>query len=328
MDADTGRLAWKTQVPVEGGPGPMALDPRKDFLYVGNRNSQRLASYRIERRTGNLSLVGDVPLQGEPVAMEMDRTGRFILSAHFYQSTAAVHAVDADGVIVFPPVEWRYTHYGAHGIQVDRSNRFLFVPHVARNGGPNAVAQFRFDDTTGRITPNTPPFLHLKEYVGPRHMASHPSLDVLYSSDEQGASVTAYHLDPSGGTLANFQTISTVPEGFTPADEINCSQLKVSPDGRFLFVITRGHNSIASFTIDPATGALAAAGRVPTEPDARPLCLDPEGRFAVAAGGGMSKYGRLATYRIDQASGQLTPLETYDGGNGPMWILITRLDEG
>jgi len=39
------------------------------------------------------------------------------------------------------------------------------------------------------------------------------------------------------------------------------------------------HDSIASFTIDPTTGRLSEADRVKTEPDVRPLCLDPTGRF-------------------------------------------------
>jgi ketosteroid isomerase-like protein len=39
----------------------------------------------------------------------------------------------------------------------------VFVPHVARSGGPNAVAQFHFDERSGRLTPNTPAFLSLKD---------------------------------------------------------------------------------------------------------------------------------------------------------------------
>lgn len=81
MDPSTGKLTWQRQVAVDGGPGPLAIDPGKNFLYVGNRDSQKLSSYRIDQSTGGLSLVGAVPLQGEPVQMSTDRTGRFLLSA-------------------------------------------------------------------------------------------------------------------------------------------------------------------------------------------------------------------------------------------------------
>ena len=324
MDPGTGKLTWQEPVALDGGPDPMAFDPRKRFLYVACRDQQKLVSYRIDPKTGGLSLIGSVPLQGEPIQIVTDRTGRFLLSVFFYQSTIGVHAISDAGVIAFPPVEWRYTAYGCHGIEVDPSNRFVFVPHVARSGGPNAVAQFTFDQKTGRVTPNTPPFLNLHENQGPRHLLVHPTLHVAYSADEQGASATAYRLDPATGTLANFQTISTVPSDYTPKTQATCSELQFSPDGKWLFVVTRGHNSIASFAIDPTSGRLTEAGRVPTEPGVRPFCVDPEGRFAIAAGSG-GDAGRVATYRVNQDNGQLTPLEFYPGGNGPMWILMQRL---
>jgi 6-phosphogluconolactonase (cycloisomerase 2 family) len=90
-----------------------------------------------------------------------------------------------------------------------------------------------------------------------------------------------------------------------------------------LFVVTREHNSIASFAIDQTTGRLSEAHRVPTEPDVRPLCLDPSGRFMTAAGSGGTA-GRLVTYEVSAATGKMTPLEAYDAGNGPMWILMMR----
>ncbi len=323
MDPDTGALTWRERVPLAGGPDPLALDPRSRFLYAASRDRQKLDSYRVDSGTGALAHIGEVPLQGEPIQVITDRTGRFLLGAYFYQSTIGVHAIDDAGVIAFPPVEWRYTAYGAHGIEIDASNRFVFVPHVARSGGPNAVAQFTFDANTGRLTPNPEPFLYLRGNQGPRHIICHPTLNVAYSSDEQGCSATAYRLDPETGVLIDFQSIATVP-GYTPRTEITCSAVQVSPDGRFLFVVTREHNSIASFAIDQTNGELTHIGWVATEPDVRPLCLDPEGRFLVTAGSGTNS-GRLATYEINQATGELIPLEVYEGGNGPMWILMTRL---
>ena len=319
VDPGTGALAWQEDVAVDGGPAPLAIDPGKNFLYVGRRGKQEISSYRIDQRTGGLSLLGTAPLQGEPVYVATDRTGRFVLSAYYYQSTAAVHAVNGDGVATFPPIEWRYTAGGAHAIQTDPSNRFAFVPHIA-NRGPNAIFQFRFDENTGRLTPNTPPRHSPREYLGPRAFVFHPTRDIVYFSDEQGSSVTAYTLDPSAGTLAPFQTISTLPAGY--GDSNTCSQIQIAPSGKFLYAPNRGHNSVASFTIDSSTGRLTATGRVPTEPVPRALSLDPDGSFLFVAG---LNSGRLASYQVHPDTGELTPLETYEAGNRPMWVLITRL---
>ena len=323
MDPATGKVTWRQQVPVEGGPDPLAFDPRHRFLYVACRDRRQLSSYRIDPVTGGLSLIGTVPIEGEPIQIVTDRTGRFLLSVYFYQSTIGVHAISDQGVIAPQPIEWRVTSYGCHGIEVDPSNRYVFVPHVTRSGGPNAVAQFRFDEKTGRLAWNAPAFLTLTEHEGPRHLLVHPTLNMAYSADEQGASATAYRLDPATGLLAKVQSISTVPGNYTVKSEITCSELLIHPNGRLLFVVTREHDSIASFTIDQTTGRLTAADRVATEPGVRPLCLDPSGRFMAAAGSGGTA-GRMVTYEVNTTTGKMTPRDAYDAGNGPMWILMMQ----
>jgi 6-phosphogluconolactonase len=105
-------------------------------------------------------------------------------------------------------------------------------------------------------------------------------------------------LDRASGTLASAQTISTLPAGFTTRN--TCSQIHLTPSGRFLYVGNRGHNSIAGFAVDPATGRLTPAGHVPTEAVPSAFCLDPEGRLLFAAG---TASGRLASYRINGATG-------------------------
>ena len=239
LDSMTGALSFQEDVPIEGGPAPLALDPAKRFLYVGRRGRQEIATYRINQGTGGLSFVGSVPLQGEPVYVATDRSGRFILSAYYYQSTAAVHAIDDRGVATFPPVEWRYTGHGAHAMLTDRSNRFAYVPHIA-NRGPNAIFQFRFDAQTGKLTPTDPPMHSPSEYLGPRALAFHPSLNVVYFSDEQGSSVTAYNIHSSMGTLTPLQTIPTLPDDYSGSN--TCSQIQITTSGKFLFVPNRGHN--------------------------------------------------------------------------------------
>ena len=104
MDPATGKVAWREQVPIEGGPDPLAFDPRHRFLYVACRDRRQLSSYRIDPSTGGLSLIGTVPIEGEPIQIVIDRTGRFLLSVYFYQSTIGVHAINEQGKS--PPRRW------------------------------------------------------------------------------------------------------------------------------------------------------------------------------------------------------------------------------
>jgi 6-phosphogluconolactonase len=193
------------------------------------------------------------------------------------------------------------------------------VPHIAGRG-PNEIWQFRFDEQTGHLTPNSPPKVIPEQPVGPRHFCFHPGKDLLYFSNEQGCSVTAYRLDTSAGTLAPLQTVSTLPAGYTGQN--TCSQIQIAPSGKFLYAPNRGHNSIACFAVDAATGLLTSLGQAPSETVPRAFSLDPDGKFLYAAG---LESGRLAAYRIDADSGILQPLKTYPVGARPMWVMIARL---
>jgi 6-phosphogluconolactonase len=244
-----------------------------------------------------------------------------------------MHRLGEDGAVGAEPVCRLDTATGAHAISTDRSNRFAFVPHIARlndnvlepprdNPGPNMILQFRFDADSGRLSPNSPFRVEPSERLGPRHYCFHPSLDLVYFSNEQGCSITGYRLDPSAGTLTAAQTISSLPDGYSARN--TCSQIHLTPSGRFLYVANRGHNSIAGFAVDPAKGRLSSLGHTPTEAVPSAFGLDPAGRFLLAAG---SATGRLASYRINDQTGALTPLATYAVGQRPMAVLATRLGD-
>ena len=67
------------------------------------------------------------------------------------------------------------------------------------------------------------------------------------------------------------------------------------------------------------TGKLSAIGHQLTEPTPRVFNIDGAGNFLFVGGQGS---GRLATYRINRQSGELSPLATYAVGESPMWVLF------
>jgi 6-phosphogluconolactonase len=329
LDADTGQLTPRAEVPAAGGPSVMAISPDQQTLYVGYRTQPAISSSRIDQNTGGLTLQGTAAQQHAPTFLAPDRTGRYLLCAYYQGGGAAVHPLTADGAVGAPPLGWLATAPGAHAITTDPSNRFAFVPHIARlndnvleppkeNPGPNVIMQFRFDAQTGSLTPNSPFRVEQTDRLGPRHYCFHPALDVAYFSNEQGCSVTAYRLDRATGTLSAVQTITTLPAGHSARN--TCSQIHLTASGRYLYVGNRGHNSIAGFAVDPGTGQLTSVGHVPTEAVPSAFGLDPAGRFLFAAG---TASGRLAAYRINGETGVLTPLTTYAVGRRPAAVLAT-----
>jgi 6-phosphogluconolactonase (cycloisomerase 2 family) len=327
---EAGKLAKEGEVPAAGGPSVMAVSPDRRMLYVGRRSDPAISAFRIDPQTGGLGAAGTAPQRHAPTFLALDRTGRFMLVAYYQGGGAAVFRLAGDGTVGAPAQDWLATATGAHAIATDRSNRFAYVPHIARLQdnvleppknipGPNTIMQFRFDAETGHLSPNATPQVAQANLAGPRHYCFHPSLDLAYFSNEQGCSVTSYRVNPSDGTLAPLQTISTLPAGFGARN--TCSQIHLTPSGRFLYVGNRGHNSIAGFGVAPGTGFLTPAGHVATEAVPSAFCLDPDGRFLFAAG---TASGRLASYRIDGESGALTPLAVQDAGPRPAAVAAVR----
>src|ERR1051326_8414123 len=219
-------------------------------LYLCLQDDNKIAMFAIDPEGGQLSPRAEVPSAGGPSVMALSPDRKKV-----YVGTRTEPAIS--------------TYEIAHAIPTDPSNRFAFVPHIARiqdnvlepprdNPGPNVILQFRFDAETGRLSPNSPFRVEPSERLGPRHYCHHPNLDIIYFSNEQGCSVTAYRLDRSTGKLIAVQTIATLPQGFTGRN--TCSQIHLTPSGQFLYVGNRGHNSIAGFAVDATTGQLTPAG--------------------------------------------------------------------
>src|SRR4051812_25798778 len=331
IDAASGALTRQGDIAVPGGPSVLALCPNRRVLYVATRDPAAISSFRIDQKTGALNPQGSVSTGDAPTFLAPDRTGRYLLSAYYQGGYAAVHPLGPDGSVGAPLLDRQETAIGAHAIATDPSNRFAFVPHISRVQdnvleppknipGPNFIAQFRFDAETGQLIPNAPFRVEQAELIGPRHYCFHPDRDLVYFSDEQGCSVSVYRLDPATGTLSAVQRIGTLPDGFSGRN--TCSQIHLTPSAKFLYVGNRGHNSIAGFAVDGATGHLEAIGHVPTEAVPSAFGLDPGGNFLFAAG---TATGKLASYRIDAETGTLTPLTTYEVGRRPAAVLATRL---
>ena len=114
-------------------------------------------------------------------------------------------------------------------------------------------------------------------------------------------------------------TLSTLPADFQGNN--STAEVKVHPNGKFVWVSNRGHDSLAGFRIGDE-GRLTAIGQTPTEKTPRSFDIDPSGRYAFGAGEGS---GKLAVFAIDAASGELKRLHTYDVGQSLSWVMAVGL---
>ena len=316
LDRETGALVHLDDTALPGAPGSLALSADKQFLYAAVRSVESVATLRVNATDGALKLLGTTKVAGNPVYLTPDRSGKYLLTAYYTGNKTAVYPLGGDGTVQPVATSLLATGANPHCLVASPDGRFVFVS----NTGADKILQFQFDPATGKLTPNSPPEVPTPKGDGPRHMIFHPSGKFLFAVNEKSSSATAWKFDAANGTLTALQTLSTLP-----ADaKLNntCADIEATPDGKFLYASNRGHDSLARFAIDPATGRLTALGQTPTEKTPREFALDPLGHFLVAAG---QSSDRAAVYRIDAATGDLKQLSIHAVGKSPAWVLITTL---
>ena len=97
--------------------------------------------------------------------------------------------------------------------------------------------------------------------------------------------------------------ISTLPDGYS--ETTHTAEVRAHPSGKFLYGSNRGHDSIAVFSIDQATGKLTTGEQTSTQGKApRNFNLDPSGKYLFAEN---QNSNTVVTFAIDEATGKLTP---------------------
>jgi 6-phosphogluconolactonase len=162
-----------------------------------------------------------------------------------------------------------------HCMRVTPSNRFVLVCDLVAN----RVRVFGFESETGELTRHAAGSIHVR---GARHLAIHPEISVAYVCEESSNAVTVLQLNDKDGTLATIQRRPCLPASFR--GDSATADIHVHPSGRWVYVSNRGHDTLAAFAIDRATGMLGsvewypAGGRTP-----RGFAIAPSGRLVLVA---------------------------------------------
>ncbi|MFN8644316.1 MAG: lactonase family protein [Candidatus Binatia bacterium] len=198
---------------------------------------------------------------------------------------------------------WGNRQVGPHAHCAHFWRDWVFIPDL----GENAVFQYRWDAAARQLVPET--HIPFEAGSGPRHMAMHPGLDLCYVSNELFNTVCVARLDGSDPAarkprLLPIQYESTLA-GRTGVSYV--SEIKLSPDARFLYVSNRGDNSLAIFRV-LADGRLERTGIVPTGGKfPRHFAITPCGKAVLVAN---QDSGHVRVFARDVASGALTATDS------------------
>ena len=309
--ADPATGAW-THVQHIGdlvNPSYLALSHDQRFLYSVHGDEDYATAFALDPATGQARLLNRAATGGKNgVRGAVDPSGKFLVMANYASGSVAVLPIGPDGslkdqhqLVQLPgdpgPHKVEQTSSHPHDVVFDPSGRFVLVP----DKGLDRVFVFRFDRDSGRLAPTEQGSVKSRPGAGPRHLAFHPKLPIVWVLNELDSTVTTYNWDGEHGALTPRQVITTLPTDFTGAS--TSAEIAVSADGNYVYCTNRGHDSVTTFAADEL-GLLSpyvwdpTQGRTP-----RFIGLAPAGRFLYAAN---EQGDTVVTFRVDKTTGRLT----------------------
>jgi 6-phosphogluconolactonase len=290
-----GVLALESTVDCPDDPTFLAVAPGGRTLYAAHELGDGLVSAFAIGEGGTLRLLNTRRSGGaQPIHVSVHPSGRYLLVANWGSGSIAVVPIDADGALGTATDIVEHPKPYAHMMATDPGGRWVLAVHY----GVGSVFTYRLDLQSGRLWPQHQARLH--PGAGPRHLAFHPGGTVVYVINEADSTVTACAYDADSGRLEPGATVHTVP----PDSSVDNypSAVLVSPDGRFVYVANRFHDSVGVLATQPSLRLIATypcGGAFP-----RDMALGEGGRLLYVAN---ERADLVTGLTVDPLDGSLLP---------------------
>lgn len=309
--------------PLPGSPFPaqrrtrkVKVHPSGKFLYASNAYSNSVSAYRIDQHSGALSQLpgspysvgdfgkfdylsmgmADVPPEagGLPHDLDIDPQGRFVFVANKAGASVSVFAIDpASGKLTTVPGSPFFTGFSPYRLAVDPAGRFLYVT-LWTTGELSAMS---IDRNTGRLTPiKGSPFP--LDSLTPVAINFNKDGSQVYVSNYDGNEIILLDVDQDSGAVQRRSSLMTRlgPWWLTLVDgsgAVKTPRLFATLGKAGVGRLADGKNGLELANTSSSLGIATA------------MAVAPDGRHAYALN---RQQGTLASFAIDAATGDLTPL--------------------
>lgn len=274
------------------------------LLAVNELEKGRVESFIIKHDT--LIKSGSSSSGGAHPCFIASNSKNFVLTANYSSGTVALMQITPNGKISGLLDVQQHFGKGTHPRQESpHAHSAWFVPNsntvIVADLGTNALWFYTIDTVKKQLIPQAQHTLKMQAEAGPRHLAFHPNAKWIYVVNELNGTVSWIIKQQGNYKLA--ESVSTLPQNFNAPN--TSADIHLSPDGQYLYVSNRGHNSLAIFKIN-SDGILQLIGHESTHGDGpRNFAITSDGNFIVVA----NQYTQnLVSFKRNLKTGQLTYL--------------------
>ncbi len=304
FNSETGEISLSKTFGGIENPSFLKISPDRKKLYAVTRPKKEpgkpegyVNAYAI-LHDGALEFINNQPSNGsDPCYVDVSADGKFIAVANYGSGSTSLYRTNEDGslkpansVIVNTgsgPNLSRQKSPHAHSIRFSPDGKQLFSADL----GTDKLDIFNLK--WGKHKPARQQYVSVPVGSGPRHFDYHPDAAVIYVANELISTVNV--LQKKGKNFEIIQTVNTTPEDFTGTNY--GAEIRVSNNGRYVYVSNRGHNSISVFAVDPVSKKLQLLTTVSSGGEwPRHFTFSPDGKFLLTAN---QHTGNIVVYKIN-----------------------------
>ncbi|GGB93407.1 hypothetical protein GCM10011325_21010 [Dyadobacter sediminis] len=288
------------------GPGYVAVSPNKKNLYAVTADN-KITAFAIDA-DHKLSYLNSQSSEGmNPCHVSVHPSGKMAFAANYTGGSFTAYTLQPDGKVNPPVYTEQYSGTGpntkrqekshAHFATASPDGKYVFVTDL----GSDKVMNYVADAKTGKLKPNpAQPFFTANPGSGPRHLIIHPSGKSLFLLNELDATLTSCTIGKDG-VIAAVKTYPTIPADFSGTN--TSSAIHLHPNGKFVYVSNRGHNSVTGFKINSNGELEMVDQQTKSIATPRDFNIDPSGKFMIIAN---QSTDNLVVYDVDASTGKFT----------------------
>ena len=307
FDPATGDFG-KPELAVEApDPSFLATHPTGKYMYAVGEGDGGVRSFAINA-DGTMKLINKVSSKGAgPCHLNVDATGKMLVVAYYGSGSVASFQVKDDGslseTVTFiqhkgPGMDGKRPPHG-HSANFTPDNKYVLICDL----GLDKVFVYKVDPATGAMSDHS--FGTTPSGSGPRHLMFSPNGKYVLVNNETLLTESSFAYDAEKGELKLIETVSVLPKDVPFSPKYSTAETRVHPNGKWVYVSVRTHNSIAKLNFDEATGKIVHVSNTPSGGEIpRNFNIDPSGKWMFVA---HQNTGNVVLFEIDQATGDLKP---------------------
>jgi 6-phosphogluconolactonase len=267
LDTDKKQLTNLQLVAKAGNPTYVALSAANRIYSVdkgANGNGGALALNNDQRPATKINAC--LNEETNPAYITVDESRQFVYTANYHTGEVMVYKIESDGTLTYLN---KVVHTGDVGPKPEQASGAH--PHFAdlTPDGKLAVVDLGQDriylydiSSNGELSQLFS--LKMEPGFGPRHIVFDAKRHVAYVVGELSSKLAVLSYDEANTKLAVQEIVTTIPDTWNAHN--GAAAIRLSHDGRFIYVSNRGHNSLAVFAVQ-ADGSVNRIQLISSEGD-------------------------------------------------------------